>query len=84
MTDIEKAVSCLPGHTLALCKNGEVILSDKRGVVPMADFLQEGRVLKGRHLRGPCPNAVNGRQRAAGKARRQRKLGSAYTANNKP
>ena len=47
MTDIEKAVSCLPGHTLALCKNGEVILSDKRGVAPMADFLQEGCVLEG-------------------------------------
>lgn len=46
MTDIEKAVSCLPGHTLALCKNGEVILSDKRGVAPMADFCRRGACLR--------------------------------------
>ncbi len=47
MTDLETAVSCLDGHTLALCKNGEVLTSDLRGVAPMVDFLLKGRDLTG-------------------------------------
>lgn len=47
MTDLELAVSCLQGHTLALCKNGEVLTSDLRGVGPMVDFLLKGFDLTG-------------------------------------
>lgn len=47
MTDIEIAISTLSGHTLALCKNGEVITSDERGVSPMVSFLKEGKDLTG-------------------------------------
>ncbi len=47
MTDIEIAISTLSGHTLALCKNGEVITSDERGVAPMVSFLKEGKDLTG-------------------------------------
>lgn len=47
MTDIEIAVKNLSGHTLALCKCGEVITSDKRGIAPMADFIREGYNLFG-------------------------------------
>ena len=47
MTDIEAAIAALRGHTLALCKNGELLTSDKRGVSPMADYLTEGRDLSG-------------------------------------
>ena len=43
MTDIEKAKEALIGHTLALCRDGIVITSDKRGVAPMLDFLREGK-----------------------------------------
>jgi len=47
MTDLEIAKLNLRGHTLALCKNGEVIISDKRGVAPMADFIESGVDLRG-------------------------------------
>lgn len=47
MTDIELAKENLIGHTLALCKDGNVITSDKRGVAPMVEFLREGRDLSG-------------------------------------
>lgn len=47
MTDIELAKENLSGHTLALCKDGNIITSDKRGVAPMVDFLREGRDLSG-------------------------------------
>ena len=40
MTDIELAKENLSGHTLALCKDGNIITSDKRGVAPMVDFLR--------------------------------------------
>lgn len=47
MTDIEIAMKELEGHTLALCRDGKVITSDKRGVAPMVDFIREGRELSG-------------------------------------
>ena len=39
MTDIEKAKEALGTHSIALCKNGKVITSDKRGVAPLAEFI---------------------------------------------
>lgn len=47
MTDLELAISHLDGHTLVLCRNGDVIISDERGVAPMVGFLREGRALSG-------------------------------------
>lgn len=47
MTDIETAVKNLGDHTLALCKCGKVITSDKRGVAPMVDFIRDGVYLSG-------------------------------------
>ncbi len=47
MNDLEAAIKNLEGHTLALCKDGSIIVSDKRGVAPMVDFLREGRELSG-------------------------------------
>ena len=47
MTDLELVRQALPGHTLVLCKNGEVLCSDLRGVDPMVRLLREGRDLTG-------------------------------------
>lgn len=48
MTDPERAMAALqPPHTLALCRDGEVLTSDRRGVAPMVAFLREGRALEG-------------------------------------
>ena len=47
MTDLDRARAALPGHTLALCRGGEVVTSDLRGVMPMLGFLREGRDLFG-------------------------------------
>ena len=47
MTDLELARQALSGHTLALCKNGDVLCSDLRGVAPMIGLLREGRDLTG-------------------------------------
>ena len=47
MTDIQLAIDNLDNHTLALCKNGKIIASDKRGVAPMIDFINENRCLSG-------------------------------------
>lgn len=47
MTDLELARAGLSGHTLALCRGGQVIVSDARGVAPMVDFIREGRRLDG-------------------------------------
>lgn len=47
MTDLDRARAALPGHTLALCRGGEVVTSDLRGVMPMLGFLREGRDLSG-------------------------------------
>ena len=47
MTDLEQAIQALGGHTLALCKDGGIITSDKRGVAPMVGFIREGKELHG-------------------------------------
>lgn len=47
MRDLEQAIRQLPGHTLALCRGEAVVLSDKRGVAPLADFIREGRSFPG-------------------------------------
>ena len=47
MTDIEKAKEALGTHSIALCKNGKVITSDKRGVAPLAEFIWGGTDISG-------------------------------------
>lgn len=47
MTDLENAIKNLSGHTLSLCKDGNVITSDNRGIAPMINYLQEEKDLKG-------------------------------------
>lgn len=47
MTDIEKAKEELGTHSIALCKNGKVITSDKRGVAPLAEFIQRDTDISG-------------------------------------
>lgn len=48
MTDLEQAIAALqPPHTLALCRDGTLLTSDRRGVAPMVTFLREGRALEG-------------------------------------
>lgn len=47
MTDLQTAIDNLDGHTICLCKDGNIITDCKRGIAPMADFLAEGRNLRG-------------------------------------
>lgn len=47
MNDIEIAKAALDGHTLALCKDGNVITSDLRGIAPMVGFIKNETNLKG-------------------------------------
>lgn len=47
MTDWEQAISALPGHTLALCRDGRLILETAQGVRPMAELLSSGADLRG-------------------------------------
>lgn len=47
MTDLENARRLLEGHTLALCKGEDVVLSDKRGIAPMLELNDSGRDLRG-------------------------------------
>ena len=47
MNDVALAKSNLAGHSIALCKEGKLLTSDRRGVSPMIDFLQDGIDLSG-------------------------------------
>lgn len=47
MTDLQTAIDNLDGHTICLCKDGNIITDCKRCIAPMADFLAEGRNLRG-------------------------------------
>ncbi len=47
MTDLEKAVKALGGHTIALCKGENIITSDKKGISPMIGFIDDGADLRG-------------------------------------
>ena len=45
--DLNNAKACLPGHTLVLCREGQLLYSDKRGVAPMIDRIESGIDLQG-------------------------------------
>ena len=47
MTDLQIAKEGLAGHTICLCKDGECLTSDKRGIAPMMGFLESGVDLAG-------------------------------------
>ncbi|MBD5131037.1 MAG: DUF1893 domain-containing protein [Clostridiales bacterium] len=47
MTDLQIAKNNLPGHTICLCKDGECLFSDSRGIAPMMNFIAEGKDLSG-------------------------------------
>lgn len=47
MTDIEIAKTNLTGHSICLCRDGDIITDDGRGISPMIKFLKEGRELTG-------------------------------------
>lgn len=47
MTDLQIARSNLSGHTICLCKDGNCIFSDKRGIAPMMGFIADGIDLTG-------------------------------------
>lgn len=42
MTDLEIAKTNLQGHTICLCKDGNCIFSEKKGIAPMMDFIADG------------------------------------------
>ena len=44
LSDIEAAKAGLTGHSICLCKGGEIITDDSRGIKPMMKLLAEGRV----------------------------------------
>lgn len=47
MTDIEIAKSNLSGHTICLCKDGNCLYSEKRGIAPMMNFIASGTDMRG-------------------------------------
>lgn len=47
MTDLEIAKQHLKGHTLCLCRGGDCITDDARGVKPMLRLIASGTELKG-------------------------------------
>ena len=47
MTDLQIAKDNLAGHTICLCKDGECLYSDKRGIAPMMNFIESGADLSG-------------------------------------
>ena len=47
MTDLAIAVQHLAGHSLCLCRDGECITDDGRGISPMMTFIGKGRSLAG-------------------------------------
>ena len=47
MTDLQLAKSKLSGHTLCLAKGGSLIVSDKNGIAPMLDLIEEGVDVRG-------------------------------------
>lgn len=47
MTDLQVAKNNLPGHTICLCKDGDSLHSDKKGIAPMMDFIASGANLAG-------------------------------------
>ncbi|MDE7076718.1 MAG: DUF1893 domain-containing protein [Clostridia bacterium] len=47
MTDLQIAKNNLAGHTICLCKDGNCLYSDKRGIAPMVNFIGRGDDLSG-------------------------------------
>lgn len=47
MNDLTLAKDNLPGHTICLCRDGNLIFSDKKGISPMMGFIAEGVDLNG-------------------------------------
>lgn len=47
MTDLEKAIKVLDGHSISLCKGENVLTSDKKGIAPMLGFIDGGTDLRG-------------------------------------
>ena len=47
MSDILIAKENLQGHTICLCKDGNCLYSEKRGIAPMMGFIADGVDLRG-------------------------------------
>lgn len=47
MTDIEKAIVNLKGHSVALCKGEEVVVSDGKGISPLLGLIDSGKDFSG-------------------------------------
>ncbi|MDE5562244.1 MAG: DUF1893 domain-containing protein [Clostridiales bacterium] len=47
MTDLQIAKNNLSGHTICLCKCGECLYSESRGIAPMMNFIANGVDLSG-------------------------------------
>ncbi|MDE6690561.1 MAG: DUF1893 domain-containing protein [Clostridia bacterium] len=47
MTDLQIAKNNLTGHTICLCKHGECLYSERRGIAPMMNFIENGANLTG-------------------------------------
>ena len=47
MTDLQIAKNNLDGHTICLCKDGNCLFSESRGIAPMMEFISAGADLAG-------------------------------------
>ena len=47
MTDLQIAKNNLLGHTICLCKDGNCLFSEKKGIAPMMNFIADGVDLAG-------------------------------------
>ena len=47
MTDLQIAKNNLSGHTICLCKDGNCVYSEKRGIAPMMSFIASETNLSG-------------------------------------
>lgn len=47
MTDLQTAKENLAGHTICLCREGNCLYSEKKGIAPMMDFIAGGVDLRG-------------------------------------
>ena len=47
MTDLEKAIIALDGHSVALCKGDNLIIRDGRGISPLIELIESGEDFSG-------------------------------------
>lgn len=47
MTDLQVAKANLEGHTVCLCKDGECLFSEKKGIAPVMGFIADNMNLEG-------------------------------------